>query len=85
MKYKYRVYYKGEFRVLKQINDFNSLSIGQKYFVISGIWSATLLYCGHVHHPQKYTFTFGESVESWVNNFNICDYKSNIKVFYPVE
>lgn len=63
------------------IKDLDSLVIGKKYFVISGIWSAPLIYCGHVHSKRQFTFTFGDTADSWINNFNICDYKSNLKVF----
>jgi len=65
----------------KPIKDLNTLEVGKKYFVISGIWSAPLIYCGHVHSKREFTFTFGKTSDSWINNFSICDYKSNLKVF----
>ncbi|MBO4857891.1 MAG: hypothetical protein J5527_05205 [Treponema sp.] len=65
----------------KRIYSFDSLEIGKSYYVVSGIWSGNLLYCGHVHSPKEFTFTFGNSVDSWVNNFNIVACKSRLKIF----
>lgn len=79
-----RVFTKKGWYKLKRIQDLNSLEVGKKYFVIAGIWSANLIYCGHVHNKRQYTFTFGKSSEDWINNFNICDYKSNLAIFEEV-
>lgn len=79
-----RVYKNGSWVNLNRIHDLNSLTIGYKYFVVSGIWSANLIYCGHVHNKRMFTFTFGKTADEWINNFNICDYKSNIEVYEAI-
>lgn len=63
--------------------DVNSLEIGKKYFIVSEspFSNCVLLYVGHVHNPKKFTFTFGETVDSWINNFNLCISKSNFKAY----
>lgn len=76
-----RFYLNGSWVSLSRIRDFNSLIIGKHYYVSCGIWSGKMIYCGHVHNKRQYTFTFGDTVESWKNNFNICACKSNLEVY----
>lgn len=52
---------------------------GQKYYVECGIWQATVLYVGTL--GKKYLFTFGDDVDEWEHQFNICSCKSNLKVY----
>lgn len=66
---------------MKRIYDFESLVIGEKYFVKSGIWSGNVTYCGQVAEPNKYVFCFGDDAESWRTRFNITACKSNLKVY----
>lgn len=65
----------------RKIRDFNNLVIGKSYFVTDGFWSGVMIYCGHVHNIRKFTFTFGDSVDSWVNSFCLCAFKSNLEVY----
>lgn len=68
-----------------RIRNFENLEIGKKYFVVCGIWCANAIYCGHVINKKEYTFTFGNSVNEWKNNFNISSCKSNIEVFEEIK
>ena len=66
---------------MKRINDLSKLAIGTKYRVECDIWKADLIYCGHVHSDKDYTFTFGETVDSWRQNFNVVAPKSRLKIY----
>ena len=52
---------------------------GQRYYVECGIWQATVLYVGLV--GKKYLFTFGDDVNYWEHQLNICSFKSRLKVY----
>lgn len=71
----------GSLVTLSRIRDFNSLVIGNTYYVTDGFWSGLMIYCGHVHDARRYTFTFGSSVDSWRNSFCLCGFKSNLEVY----
>lgn len=66
----------------------DNLVIGKKYLIDQGFWGkCKLLYCGTVKEGKrtKYRFTYGPTVESWVNNFNFVATKSNFKILEECE
>lgn len=71
---------------LFRISDFNSLIVGQHYIVElkNSCWGkAKVLYCGTCKRGTltEYRFTFGQTVDSWVCNWNIVSVKSRLKVW----
>lgn len=64
------------------------LIIGKKYLIDQGFWGrAKLIYCGTVKEGKrlKYRFTYGKTVESWINSFNFVACKSNFKILEEVK
>ena len=71
----------------KRIYDYDTLVVGQKYYVYSCGRSGNLIYCGivHINHRIVYLFTYGETIDNFINSLNIADYKSGLRVYETTE